>query len=99
MYRTVIERQEDDTEKRFEDYAVASGVQRWSVGGDRLSNEDATLLLNAFEGNFGPYRSMTFQEPETKVNYPTVHFVETELVHELSEPCSNSIRLTLEELK
>jgi len=98
-YRTVVERQEDDAEKRFEDYANAAGVQQWTVGGERLSNSDATLLLSAWEGNFGPYRSMSFQEPETKTNYPTVHFVETELVHELSEPCVNSIRLTLEELK
>jgi hypothetical protein len=98
-YRTVVERQEDDTEKRFEDYAVATGIQKWTVGGERLSNEDATLLLNSWEGNFGPYRSMSFQEPETKVTYPSVHFVETELVHELAQPCVNSILLTLEELK
>jgi hypothetical protein len=98
-YRTVIERQEDDLEKRFEDYAIASGIQRWTVGGEHLSNEDATLLLNSWEGNFGPYRSMSFTEPETTVVFPSVHFVETELVHELAEPCVNSIRLTLEELK
>jgi hypothetical protein len=98
-YRTVVERQEDDLEKRFEDYAVASGIQRWTVGGERLSNEDATLLLNSWEGNCGPYRQFSFIEPETQVSYPSVHFVETELVHELTEPCVNSIRLTLEELK
>lgn len=98
-YRTVVQSQEDDTEKRFEDYAVASGVQRWTVGGDALSTSDATLLLNSWEGNIGPWGEFSFTEPETKVVYPKVHFVETELVHELGEPCSNSIRLTLEELK
>jgi len=41
---------------------------------------------------------MTFTEPERGLSY-TAHFVETELIHEMTQPCSNSIRLTLEELK
>ena len=96
-YRTVVERQQDDSEKRFEDFAVASGIQRWAVGGDRLDDTDAAVLINAWEGNGGPYRAMTFTEPERGLVY-NAHFVETELVHEMTEPCSNSVRLTLEEL-
>jgi hypothetical protein len=99
FYRTVIQVQQDDSEKRFEDFAVASGIQRWAVGGDALDNADATLLLNAWEGNCGPYRAMSFTEPETTAIYPTVHFTETECVHELVGPCQNAVRLTLEELK
>ena len=98
QYRTVVERQQDDSEKRFEDFAVASGIQRWAVGGDRLDDTDAAVLINAWEGNGGPYRTMTFTEPERGLMY-NAHFVETELVHEMTEPCSNSVRLTLEELK
>ena len=98
FYRTVVERQQDDSEKRFEDFAVASGIQRWAVGGDRLDDTDAAVLINAWEGNGGPYRTMTFTEPERGLMY-NAHFVETELVHEMTEPCSNSVRLTLEELK
>jgi hypothetical protein len=99
QYRTVVERQQDDSEKRFEDYAVASGIQRWAVGGDVLDDTNAAALLNAWEGNAGPYRSMSFTEPERGIAYPTVHFLETELIHEMTQPCSNSVRLTLEELK
>ena len=98
QYRTVVERQQDDSEKRFEDFAVASGIQRWSVGGDQLDDTNAAALINAWEGNAGPYRAMTFTEPERGLVY-NAHFVETELVHEMTEPCSNSVRLTLEELK
>ena len=99
FYRTVVERQEDDTEKRFEDFAVASGIQRWSVGGSALEDTDAANLLNAWEGNAGPYRAMSFTEPETHTAYPTVHFTEVECIHELVGPCQNAITLTLEELK
>jgi hypothetical protein len=99
FYRTEIGIQQDDTEKRFEDFAVASGIQRWAVGGDALDNTDAANLLNAWEGNAGPYRSMTFTEPETNTAYASVHFTETECVHELPGPCQNAVRLTLEELK
>jgi hypothetical protein len=99
FYRTVVERQQDDSEKRFEDFAVSLGIQRWAVGGDQLDDTNAAALLNAWEGNAGPYRSMSFTEPERGLAYPTVHFLETEVVHELREPCSNSVRLTMEELK
>jgi hypothetical protein len=99
FYRTVVQIQEDDTEKRFEDFAIASGIQRWAVGGEALETTDATNLLNAWEGNAGPYRSMSFTEPETNTVYASVHFVETEVTHELISTCASSLRLTLEELK
>src|SRR5262245_11788600 len=99
FYRTEIQAQQDDSEKRFEDFAVASGVQRWTVGGEALETADATALLNAWEGNYGPWASMSFTEPETATAYSTVHFTETECIHELISTCASSVRLTLEELK
>jgi len=100
QYRTVVEAQEDDSEKRWEDLAIASGIQRWAVGGDLLTDAEATTLLNCWEGNGGPWAEMTsFTEPETATLYTSTHFVETECVHELVDYNRNAVRLTVEELK
>ena len=99
LYHTVIGAHRDFTERRYEDFAAAAGVQRWLVGGDQLSDADAVLLLNAWEGNLGPLEAfVNFVEPETGVNYPSVHFLETEVTHILHEQNRNEIRLTLEQL-
>ena len=98
QYRTVIEQQQDNSEKRFEDFAIESGIERWTVGGEQLDDTNAASLVNSWEGNNGPYRQMSFTEPERGLVY-NAHFVETELVHEMAGPCQNSCRLTLEELK
>jgi hypothetical protein len=99
-YRTVLERQRDGTERRYEDYQSSSGIQRWEVGGDNLSDLEAGALLDAWEGNQGPYRAFSsFTEPETGAVYTKTHFVETQVDHVLNAYNSNRIRLTLEELK
>lgn len=99
-FRTLIEAQQDDSEKRYEDFADASGLQRWAVGGDNLSDSEAAALLDAWEGNQGPYRAFTsFTEPETNTLYTSSHFVETQAEHALLQNNSNQVRLTLEELK
>lgn len=98
-YRTEIVAQEDFSERRYEDFADVSGVQRWSVGGDVISNADAAALLNAWEGNGGPWHSFSFTEPETTTVYATSHFLDSVCTHTLNEYNSNSCRLVVEELR
>jgi hypothetical protein len=96
-YVTVIGEQADFSEARFEELQLAGGHQRWSVGGDNLTDVEASTLLDAWEGNGGPWSSFSFTEPETSVLY-TAHFTDTEVTHTLNQYNSNSVRLQIEEL-
>jgi len=101
QYRTVIEAAEDFTELRFED--LSTTIQRFGVGGDCLTDAQATDLLNCWEGNAGPWREFAFTEVETSTLYSHCHFVETQLTHTLVQPTTggamfHSIRATVETL-
>jgi hypothetical protein len=101
-YSTVIQNAQDDAEIRYEDYS--SSIQKFGVGGDVLDDTQATDLLDCWEGVGGPYKAINFTDPQTLTYYPTVHFVETDLVHTLvtlnaAGGFISSIRATLEELK
>lgn len=98
-YHTVIKATLDGREKRYDDFADANGLRVWSVGGDVLSDAEALALLNCWEGNYGPYRPMTFTEPEIGTNIAAAHFVETEITHTLVEYNANALRMTVEELR
>jgi hypothetical protein len=94
-YRTEVAVQEDYSEKLYEDWS--QGVRRWTVGGDALTDDILDDLVDAWEGNKGPYESFTFTDPITSSTY-TTHFVETQLVHECVSLNVNSCRLTVEQL-
>lgn len=96
-FQTVVEGQEDDSEKRWEEFP-STGIQRWAVGGDRISDAEATALLNCFEGNGGPWAPMAFTEPQTGGVFSETHFVETLAEHELVAFGVNRVRLTVEQL-
>lgn len=95
-YRTEIIIQPDFSEKRWEDWEQS--IQRWTVGGENLSDDEVDLLLAAWQGNLGPYHAMAFDEPETAVHYNAVHFIEPQIVHEATAYNSNTLRMTLEQL-
>ena len=93
-YRTEIQATDDFAEHVYQDYGP---INRWSVGGDALTNAQALLLLLAWEGNCGPWMEMQLTDPVTAVVYNHVHFVETELIHTMIAPGVNSIRLQVEQ--
>lgn len=97
-YRTVIEAAADGSEKRYEDFANADGIQRWSVGGDALVDAQVQALLDCWEGNCGPYREFDFTDPVSEDEY-TAHFAENSITHTLICPGVHSIRSVIEELK
>jgi hypothetical protein len=98
-YRTELGATEDLYEYSYEDFALAAGLQRWSVGGDLLSDAEAKTLLDFWSACGGPYRSFSFTEPETSVAYAHAHFAEKTISHQLNEYNSNSIRATAEYLR
>lgn len=102
QYGTVIEPQEDGSELRYEDFGAALGIQRWGVGGDALTDDQAEDLLDCWEGNGGPYYEFEFTDPVTSTVYDHCHFVETECVDTLvlsnGDTMVHSIHLTVEEL-
>jgi len=98
-YHTLIGQQMDFSERRYEEFGVASGIQRWLVGGTALPDLDAHNLIDAWEGNLGPYEAFSFTEPETGTPYAAVHFADLEYELEFIEYNVNRCRLVVEELK
>lgn len=97
-YRTVVQPQADFSELRFEDFEDANGLQRWSVGGDALHDDETAELIDCWKSNLGPWGTLiNFEEPETETIYAKVHFVETELVHETYAFNANRVFLSLQE--
>jgi hypothetical protein len=102
-YATVITATPSDAERRYEDLADASGIQYWGVGGDNLTNAQATDLLACWEGNGGPWGEFAFTEPADSGVY-NAHFVESQLNHVLvcirsDTEKLHSIKTFVEELK
>lgn len=102
-YVTVVTTALNDSEKRYEDFADANGIQFWGVGGDALTDAQATDLLDCWEGNGGPWAEFTFNEPADSMAF-NAHFADSELVHTLVAVRSDtemlhSIRTIVEELK
>jgi hypothetical protein len=97
-YGTILQSQLDDAEKRYEGFNDAAGLQRWAVGGQALSDDEAEDLLDCWEGNGGPYLDFSFTEPETNTGY-TVHFMESQIEHCLIEYNCNQVRTMVEELR
>jgi hypothetical protein len=81
-YKTVVQAVPGDTETRYEEFGYSPGIRRWAVGGDVLTDAQATDLLACWEGNGGPWAAFDFTDPETSVTC-IAHFVETELSHTL----------------
>lgn len=102
-YATVITTVPNDTEMRYEDLADASGIQCWGVGGDNLTDAQATDLLACWEGNGGPWGEFAFAEPADSGIF-NAHFAEAQLNHVLvcirsDTEMLHSIRTMVEELK
>lgn len=96
-YRTVIEAAEDDAEKRYEDFSA--GIMRWTAGGSALTNAQADALIDAWEGNGGPWRAFSLTDPITSTAYPTCHFADIQIAHTMLMPGVNSVTAVVEELK
>lgn len=95
-YNTVVEAQQNSTELRYEDWNAP--IKRWTVGGKALTLAQATTLLDAWEGNGGPFHQFTFTDPLGSTAYDA-HFVETEAVITFVTYGVFSLLLTVEELK
>lgn len=96
-YSTLIQAQEDNSEKRYENYS--SGILRWKVGGQALTTAQATTLCEAWEGNAGPWRMFHF----TDLMYPAVtyhsRFAENTISATCIAPGIWSCETTVEESK